>query len=175
MNLYYLCIGFLILNYDSSTCILTSTSEDFCSLSFKKIIIHWKFKGSVTYALVVISLMLSTFLLNRAEINCFEKVRVFTGREEQVINFGAYNTNFKDEFWRLMSVWDGRAKIKMLLRSMLDINHVHWILSGTNWFYTRKMEKFISFFPLLYFCLSAAKYPAGAFILLELWIFRTPL
>ena len=104
MNLYYLCIGFLILNYDSSTCILTSTSEDFCSLSFKKIIIHWKFKGSVTYALVVISLMLSTFLLNRAEINCFEKVRVFTGREEQVINFGAYNTNFKDEFWRLMSV-----------------------------------------------------------------------
>ena len=80
------------------------TSEDFCSLSFKKIIIHWKCKGSVIHALVVISLMLSTFLLNRAEINCFGKVRVFTGREEQVINFGAYNTNFRDEFWRLMSV-----------------------------------------------------------------------
>lgn len=80
------------------------TNEDFLGLSFKKIIAHRKFKGSVIHTLVVISLMLSAFFLNRAEINCFEKVRVFPGGEEQVINFGVYNTNFGGQSWRLMAV-----------------------------------------------------------------------
>lgn len=58
----------------------------FFSLSFKKVIVHRKFKGSVSYSDLSGDLMLSTFLLSGAEINCFEKVGVFTG-EEQVINF----------------------------------------------------------------------------------------
>lgn len=90
--IYYLHIDFPILNCDSSTCIFTSL-RIFFRLSFKKVIAHRRFKGSVIHTLVEISLMLSTFLLNGTQNNSFEKVKVFTGEEKQVINFGVYNTN----------------------------------------------------------------------------------
>lgn len=53
------------------------TNEDFLGLSFKKIIAHRKFKGSVIHTLVVISLMLSTFFLNRAEITALKRLEFF--------------------------------------------------------------------------------------------------
>lgn len=81
---YYLYISFPILSCDSSTCIFTS-SRIFFSLSFKKVIAHRRFKGSVIHTLVDIRLMLSAFLLNGAQTNSFEKVRVFTGEEKQAI------------------------------------------------------------------------------------------
>lgn len=77
---------------------LLQTNENYFGLSFKKITAHRKLKVSVIHTLVVISLILSTFLLNRAEINCFEKVGVFTGGEEEVIIFGVYHTNFGDQY-----------------------------------------------------------------------------
>lgn len=81
---YYLYISFPILSCDSSTCIFTS-SRIFFSLSFKKVIAYRRFKGSVIHTLVDIRLMLSAFLLNGAQTNSFEKVRVFTGEEKQAI------------------------------------------------------------------------------------------
>lgn len=69
--------------------------------SFKKAITYKKFKDSVSHSVVKISLMLST----GAEINCFEKVGVFGGGKEWVINFGFYNTNIGVQYWRLRAVW----------------------------------------------------------------------
>lgn len=83
---------------------LLQTSEDFFGLSFKKVIAPKKFRGSVIYTLVEISLMLFTFLLNGAEIKYFEKMGVLTGGEKQVINFGGYNTNIEGQYWRLRAL-----------------------------------------------------------------------
>lgn len=54
------------------------TSEDFSAYFLKRSLL-------IGSTFVEICLTLSIFFLNGAEINCFEKLGVFTGREEQVI------------------------------------------------------------------------------------------
>ena len=69
---YYLCIGFLLLNCDSSTCIFTSNPWGFFSLFLKKVIAYRKSKDSVSHTFVEISLILSIFLLNGAVLERWE-------------------------------------------------------------------------------------------------------